>query len=209
MFSKLSFKVSLLYVALRAPVVSAVSLYIPGFDPQPVTIVSVLGVGSAGETTFLIAPGTTTGSDDEAGFFAPGPTTAEIIYNDAAHGLDLDEKCAINGDIADCTAVAAVDGITTTEAETVTVAPFEVQGSVDAAGSSAASATPSSSNAASTPSTTPSAGSGASSGPVATGSSSSLSPSPSAQSSGASAVLHPYATAFVGIVVTLSGLLIL
>ena len=54
------------------PAVSGASLWIPGFDPQPVTVVSELGVGPAGETTFLIAPGVSSGDFDDQGFFGTG-----------------------------------------------------------------------------------------------------------------------------------------
>lgn len=47
------------------------SLYIPGFDPQPVTA-NELGVGSDGLTTWLIAPGVSSGTLDDSGFFGPG-----------------------------------------------------------------------------------------------------------------------------------------
>jgi len=40
-----------------------VSLYLPGFDPQPLTA-SVLGVDSNGDTTYLIQAGTPTGNED-------------------------------------------------------------------------------------------------------------------------------------------------
>lgn len=48
------------------------SLYIPGFDPQPVTA-DELGVGSDGQTTWLIAPGVSSGTLDDSGFYGPGP----------------------------------------------------------------------------------------------------------------------------------------
>lgn len=50
----------------------ATSLYIPGFDPQPVTILSELGVGADGATTWLVAPGTPSGDFQDSGFFGPG-----------------------------------------------------------------------------------------------------------------------------------------
>jgi len=40
-----------------------VSLYLPGFDPQPLTA-SVIGVDSNGDTTYLIQAGTPTGDED-------------------------------------------------------------------------------------------------------------------------------------------------
>ncbi len=54
------------------------SLYIPGFDPQPVTA-NELGVGADGETTWLIAPGVTSGSFEDSGFFGPGNSLITLL----------------------------------------------------------------------------------------------------------------------------------
>jgi hypothetical protein len=60
-------------------VASAVSLWIPGFDPQPITVVSELGVGSGGETTFLIGPGVTSGTFEDNADIGPG-LSPYIVY---------------------------------------------------------------------------------------------------------------------------------
>jgi hypothetical protein len=136
-----------------------------------------------------------------------GPSTAEVIYNDAVNRITLDIKCAVNGDVANCVATGAADGSTVSLVETDTVSPFEVQGSFGVGGASVPTSTPTSvaSNSAGTPNTTPSAGSGLSRGPVATGStnSSSPSPSPSTHSNGALGAVQPLSAVSVGLQVML------
>ncbi|KAF9818662.1 hypothetical protein IEO21_02642 [Rhodonia placenta] len=113
------------------------SLYIPGFDPQPVTA-NELGVGSDGLTTWLIAPGVSSGTLDDSGFFGPatlvlGPTTAALTYIDPTVGMSLIENCNIqNGEAVcvDVVGVAAQDGVsatTVTQTEIESVQPFAVQ----------------------------------------------------------------------------------
>ncbi|KAI0093756.1 hypothetical protein BDY19DRAFT_918736 [Irpex rosettiformis] len=218
MATKLSF--SLLSAVLIAPAVLGASLWIPGFDPQPVTVISELGVGSAGETTYLIAPGVSSGSFGDSGFFGQatlisGPKTAEIIYDQPSLSIALNEKCSINGNVADCTLSASINGEATAGPVQETVSPFEVQGNIDA-GSPVSAATPTASGASNTAASTPtskaSAGSGASNGPAATGSNSSSSPSPSASAQGNGAlttVVRPFMTAFVGIVLVFTTLVAL
>ncbi|PSR77594.1 hypothetical protein PHLCEN_2v7784 [Hermanssonia centrifuga] len=118
------------------------SLYIPGFDPQPVTA-NELGVGADGETTWLIAPGVTSGSFEDSGFFGPatliaGPTQAEIIYDDPS-GYRIQENCGINGDTAECTALLVTGTYTSTYITEETVVPFEVQAGSSVAPSDGAS----------------------------------------------------------------------
>ena len=173
--------------------IAQTSLYIPGFDPQPVTA-NNLGVGPDGQTTWLIAPGVSSGTLDDNGFFGPGestlrfarthlayvstiatliagPSSAEIIYHDPGMGVDVDEKCGISGTEADCTAVLVLNGVTSTMVNTETVAPFEVQGGGAAAPTGAPGA----------PNDTASAGSSPSSPPAKTSDSAST-PSPPASS---------------------------
>ncbi|CAL1705476.1 unnamed protein product [Somion occarium] len=121
---------ALLASGLLQNVVAQTSLYIPGFDPQPISANEV-GVGEDGRTTWQLQPGVTSGSFDDFGLIGTatliqGPNDIQVIYNGA--GLDLNENCAINGNLADCTVVAAVDGTTSTDFVTETVAPFEIQG---------------------------------------------------------------------------------
>ena len=50
---------------------SLTSLYIPGFDPQPLSAVP-LGVDAEGKTTYEIRPGSLTGTFSESPFFGTG-----------------------------------------------------------------------------------------------------------------------------------------
>jgi hypothetical protein len=144
-----------------------------------------------------------------------GPSTAEVIYNDAVNRITLDIKCAVNGDVANCVATGAADGSTVSLIETDTVSPFEVQGSFGVGGASVPTSTPTSvaSNSAGTPNTTPSAGSGLSRGPVATGSTNSISPSPSpspsTHSNGALGAIQPLSAVSVGLMLLISSLIAL
>lgn len=47
------------------------SLYIPGFDPQAISVDQV-GVGADGRTTYVLQPGTPTDTDEDVGFFGTG-----------------------------------------------------------------------------------------------------------------------------------------
>ena len=47
------------------------SLFIPGFDAQPVSA-NIIGVGSDGRTTWELKPGVTSGSFDDSGFAGTG-----------------------------------------------------------------------------------------------------------------------------------------
>ncbi|KII92960.1 hypothetical protein PLICRDRAFT_696217 [Plicaturopsis crispa FD-325 SS-3] len=113
-----------------------VSLYIPGFDEQPLSV-NVLGVGSDGQTTYEILPGTATGTFDEVPFFGTatlveGATAASLTMNIPEATLSLGFNCGIANGLAVCTAVA---GSTTTDVETETVSSFIVQGGATVSGS--------------------------------------------------------------------------
>ena len=47
------------------------SLFIPGFDPQPLSVEN-LGTDGQGRTTWEILPGTPTGNSDEVAFVGTG-----------------------------------------------------------------------------------------------------------------------------------------
>lgn len=173
------------------------SLFIPGFDPQPISA-AIIGVGSDGRTTWQLQPGVTSGSLEDIGLigtgqYAPfviskieidysisatliaGPNDVKVILD--SDGLVLNEDCSINGNIADCTVVAVVDGTTTTDTAQETIAPFEIQpGSVATSGGTQATPAPSSgasvsgSLSGSQASSTPSGGASQTSAPVPTGS---------------------------------------
>lgn len=129
----------LIFSVLCAGYVAAdvTSLYIPGFDPQPVTA-NELGAGSDGYTTYVIAPGVTSGTLDDYGFYGPatlvvGASAAAVTYIDPDLGISVEENCQISGGLAVCNDVVAapssdgVDGYTMTATITETVAPFPIQ----------------------------------------------------------------------------------
>ena len=47
------------------------ALFVPGFDPQPISA-DVVGVGADGRTTYLLHPGAATGTED-----VPAPYTGK------------------------------------------------------------------------------------------------------------------------------------
>lgn len=91
--------------------------------------------------------------------------------------MNLEEDCTISGNIANCNIVAVVAGITTTDSETETVSPFEIQGGSTIA--AAANPTGGASDASPVPSPAPSSGSSTrSSGASQTDSGTSGAPAP-------------------------------
>jgi len=164
------------------------SLYIPGFDPQPISAIE-LGAGSDGRTTWLIEPGSPTGTFTAPDFLGTatliaGPNDAHIIMS--VDGLSADEQCRISGGLADCTVVIVQDGVTSTDVDQETVSPFVVQGGTAApaptSGPGLGTSAPGS------PTSAPSGGSSVSAPPnTSSGGSSSTSgaPSPSQSTNGA------------------------
>lgn len=126
------------------------SLYVPGFDPQPLSV-NELGAGSDGRTTWEILPGTPTGTFEEADFIGTGtlmasryltncidilpatliegPSDAVIAYAVPAYTMTIAESCGIANGVAVCT--AAQNGVTTVT-ETENASAFAVQGGVTA-----------------------------------------------------------------------------
>jgi len=172
-------------------VVSAqTSLYIPGFDPQPVSA-SEVGVGADGRTTWELAPGVTSGTYEDIGFagtatLIEGPSDAQLIYSEPAGGLYLSESCVIANGIANCNIAAGQGGTTTTDSAVETASPFEVQGG------SAPTPAP-----APTSSSAPSSGSSATNGPAQTSSVSTGAPSQTQSSAGGSPTGSQNSGAFV------------
>jgi len=146
----LSLKLSvLLACSLSAQhVLGQISLYVPGFDPQPLSA-NELGVGTDGRTTWEIQAGAATGTEEVAfpgtATLVEGSSDAVLAYNIPALTMSVVEACSIADGIAVCTAVA--NGATTV-VETETASGFLVQGGATAvasvtstAGSSSATAT--------------------------------------------------------------------
>ncbi|KAI0048167.1 hypothetical protein FA95DRAFT_1605494 [Auriscalpium vulgare] len=183
----LSFSVALAFLAILTSVQADTSLFIPGFDEQPLSAVN-LGVDAAGRTTWAIAPGALTGTWQEAAFYGTatlveGPNDAHVSYANTDLSLSFDIECGLQNGVAACT--APVGYFTTPYIFTESAAPFIVQGGQPApAPTSAASSLPSSP--ASVPTPSPSLSVPASSAPpsssgfVTSASPSSLTASPSA-----------------------------
>jgi len=119
-------------VAWAHNVIAETSLYIPGFDPQPVTA-NELGVGADGATTWLIAPGQPSGTLSDLGFYGPatlvlGPSGANLVYNAPELDVYMSEQCTFDGGLAVCSDLFIQTGFTTMDTvETETVQPFAVQ----------------------------------------------------------------------------------
>ncbi|TCD64257.1 hypothetical protein EIP91_004326 [Steccherinum ochraceum] len=167
-------------------VTSQASLYIPSFDPQPVSA-EAIGVDASGHTTWLIAPGQPSGSlTDEADFIGTatmvaGPNDAEIVLsNDFEY---VSESCTISNSLANCVVVATAQGIISTTTLQETASPFPVQ-----VGSSASQPTAGSgpSSPASSPTSSPSDSS--QSGNIPSSTSGGSTPTNTSQPSGATRV---------------------
>ncbi|EIW60219.1 uncharacterized protein TRAVEDRAFT_70670 [Trametes versicolor FP-101664 SS1] len=149
--------------------VAQTSLYVPGFDPQALSV-QVEGVDAQGRTTYLIGPGAASGTfDADDGLIGTATlvadaTEAHIVYVDTLASLSVSEDCQVANGQAVCSGVVSAEGAVQTVVVTESATPFAVQvGSataVPSAGSGVASG--------STPTAT--AGSGASSGVSATSS---------------------------------------
>jgi len=105
------------------------SLYLPGFDPQPLSV-NVIGVGGDGETTYQVVPGEPTGTwvGQEPAFYGTatlveGPDNALISYANPALGTVVQSCTIVNGE-ASC----SVNEGTTTEVDEELATPFLVQG---------------------------------------------------------------------------------
>ncbi|CDO73653.1 hypothetical protein BN946_scf185014.g123 [Trametes cinnabarina] len=186
-----------LFAMLQASLVLAqTSLYIPGFDPQPITA-DVEGVDAQGRTTWRLGPGVTSGTyEDPAGIegsatLVADATEAHFIWANTELSMTLSEDCSISGSTAVCSGFADVEGTGQSLFATETVSPFEVQGNAaaptataPAGGSSGASSGSGAASNTSAGSSAPTAGSGVSSGPSATGASTSASPTATTQNNG-------------------------
>ncbi|KAI0705948.1 hypothetical protein BC835DRAFT_1410000 [Cytidiella melzeri] len=107
MYAKSS--IAFLAIALLAPAMAAPAqletVLLPGFG-QEVATVSQAGVGSDGQTTFIISP---TGTAAVASISGPvtvvaGGTNSESKFQ-LADGSNVDNKCSVNGNSAACTVV--------------------------------------------------------------------------------------------------------
>lgn len=165
------------------PAHAQTSLYLPGFDDQPLSA-SVLGTDSNGRTTWEIVQGTPTASGQEESFPATatlieGPNDAVISYS--AGDVQALESCALSNGVANCNIVANQDGEPFTAEGTETVSYMVV-------GFAAPTGSPSTTEASMTPKVSTSGGSG-------TGSGTAASPSKTSGALG----LKQFASGFAGI----------
>ncbi|EIN07015.1 hypothetical protein PUNSTDRAFT_121251 [Punctularia strigosozonata HHB-11173 SS5] len=165
--------VTLLALACGAQVSFAqLSLYLPGFDPQPLTA-SEVGVDSAGRTTWAIAAAPTVTDDADIGIvgtatLVEGSDYASVIDIDTIDSLTVEAACTIAGGNAVCVADDGSETATATEpvsfiqvdgaaaAATITggSASAAVTGTSSASGGSSAGTSPSDSGSAASPSQT-------------------------------------------------------
>ncbi|KAH9917455.1 uncharacterized protein B0H18DRAFT_1034777 [Fomitopsis serialis] len=143
--------VAVLSAIIYARHVSALTtMFIPGFDPQPVTV-NLLG-SQGGLTSYVIAPGASSaGMDtDDSELFGPatlvlGASTAALTYIDENIGIAAYESCQLSDGETVCEEVViamGADGYTTTATGTLPIESFAVQGGGPATGSNAIQTSP-------------------------------------------------------------------
>ncbi|KAH9852725.1 hypothetical protein C2E23DRAFT_859723 [Lenzites betulinus] len=208
------------------------SLYIPGFDPQPITA-DIEGVDAQGRTTWRLGPAGPSGVLEQPGglvgsaTLVADATEAHLVY--ALTGdvpVSLREDCVIADGIAACSGVASMAGTANSIFITETASPFEVEGAAASVTASASDSgpQPTASDSATQPtasgasatsgsgSSTPTAGSGLSSGPSATasgsGTASGASPSATGNNNGVGRMESSMAVVSLGLVGLLSAFLL-
>ncbi|KAJ3930411.1 MAG: hypothetical protein NXY57DRAFT_962724 [Lentinula lateritia] len=132
---------------LQRVIAQSTSLYIPGFDPQPISA-NIVGVDSNGRTTWDLIPGSVT-DDSEGGFIGTvtlveGSDGAHLTYADASLSLTLGYDCTFSSGQAICSGVENDEGITFTETEAIS--SFAVALGTATAASASATGTGSSSS---------------------------------------------------------------
>jgi len=108
-------------MSLVGSTLAQTSLYIPGFDPQPLSA-DILGTDAQGRTTWAIHAGTPTGTFIGADDVFPGTATLVEGPNDAfftyADVVSIGARCSLSGNVAACSATES--GSLVTETETFT-----------------------------------------------------------------------------------------
>jgi len=130
-------------VLFAVSVSAQTSLFIPGFDPQPLSA-DILGVDTQGRTTWALHPGSPTDTLNDAGLIGTatlveGPNDASLTY--VAPQFTMGVACTLSDSLAVCSATSG--GTVATATETVT--RFAVQGGTTAPLTSTGSTTPRSS----------------------------------------------------------------
>ncbi|CAA7270958.1 unnamed protein product [Cyclocybe aegerita] len=109
------------------------SLYVPGFDPQPMSA-SVVGVGVDGRTTWALRKGQpdTVDTSSYPDFFGTatlvhGPNDASLTYADSRAQFTIGQICTFSENtLAICTIVA--QGSTATQTDVITHYPVQAVG---------------------------------------------------------------------------------
>ncbi|KAF5369179.1 hypothetical protein D9615_009987 [Tricholomella constricta] len=109
------------------------SLYIPGFEPQPVSA-DILGVGGDGRTTWVLRQGKATIStnghaSDRSGTFGTatlveGPNDASLTYANSVASFTIGQACTFSEGFAICTLVGG--GSTAVQTEMTSHVPVQV-----------------------------------------------------------------------------------
>ncbi|TFK36331.1 hypothetical protein BDQ12DRAFT_633921 [Crucibulum laeve] len=118
----------LLLINLTSFVRAQTSLYIPGFDPQPVSA-DVIGVGSGGRTTWALHKGEATNNAENPEFIGTatlvqGPHDVSLTYANSAASFTIGQACTLLEELAICTIVAA--GSTAVQTEVASAVPVQV-----------------------------------------------------------------------------------
>jgi len=117
--------------------VADTSLYIPGFNEQPVSV-SNIGVDSNGRTTWLMVPGKPTGAVQPlplslTATMIQGPSDA--VVHASFPQIEVSLSCALNSGMADCLGQVQQPGMTITTSVREPIKPYLVQGGGSGGGS--------------------------------------------------------------------------
>ncbi|KAJ7578464.1 hypothetical protein C8J56DRAFT_898013 [Mycena floridula] len=109
-----------LLALFTAPTVAQISLYIPGFDAQPISA-DVLGVDGQGRTTWALHAGAPTNSDDQVDFvgtatLVEGPNDATLTL--VEENITIGYVCALSAGVAKCSGPGE-NGAIVTETESI------------------------------------------------------------------------------------------
>lgn len=135
-----------LFLYLCTRVSAETTLYIPGADEQPLSVQQI-GTDGYGRTSWVIGPGTPTGTFTEVNVqftatLVEGPSDA-ILKGSIPGGPAFSYSCAIVGSQADCQLVASDQTLTETTSIIEIVTPYVVQGGSGSSPSQLNSALPS------------------------------------------------------------------
>ncbi|KAF9242101.1 hypothetical protein BU15DRAFT_60605 [Melanogaster broomeanus] len=172
------------------------SLYLPGFDPQPISV-NIEGVGADGETTYEVVAGQPTGTwigqpapFIGTGFLVEGAGNAVFSYANADLSITFIESCTIANGLADCNDIQP--DVTTVFVEETAI-PMLVQG-----GTAVPAATGVASGSGIPETTAAAPGGSFPSGSTPTGTQTSATPPESTPSTGSGVRLRPSVAGSVG-----------